>query len=160
MRSDGLPKDDTRCAAAGIVGDDRYAVRIRFAEELHAEALVKGDRARIGRCRYRLDVPAALAAGELDEVAEKVLGEMLSPRGCPDGDRMHISDRLGLRDKAEQISDDPRSVTDDERGVSKLMDQERVVQVTRIAPIPEFRQLLENLIVVLLRTDRFPSACP
>src|SRR6266511_5293236 len=134
---DGLPKDDARCAAAGIVGDDRYAVRIRLAEELHAEALMKGDRARVGRRRYRLDVPAALGAGELDEVAEKVPGETASPRGCPHRDRMHISDRLGLRDEAEQISDDPGSVTDDERRVSKLMDQERVVQVTRIAPIPD-----------------------
>jgi hypothetical protein len=116
---------------------------------------MKGDRARIGRRRYRLDVPAALAAGELDEVAEKAPGEMVSPRRCPDGERMHISDRLGLRDEAEQISDDPRSVADDERRVSKLMDQERVVQVTSIAPIPEFRQRLENLIVVLLRTDRY-----
>ena len=119
---DGLPKDDARCAGAGIIGDDRYAIRIWFAKELHAEALMKGARAQIGRCSYCLDVAAAMAAGELDEVAEKVLCEMLSPRGCSDGDRMYISNRLGLRDKAEQISDDPRSVTDDERRVSKLMD--------------------------------------
>ena len=45
---------------------------------------------------------------------------------------MHVSNWLGLRDKAEQISDDPRFVMDDERRVSKLMDQERVVQVTSI----------------------------
>ena len=119
---DGLPKDDAGCPGAGIVGDDRYAIRIRFAKELHAEALVKGNRAQIGRRRYRLDVPAAMAAGELDEVAKKVLGEMLSPRGRSDGDRMHISNRLGLRDKAEQISGDARSVTDDERRVSEFMD--------------------------------------
>ena len=92
---------------------------------------------------------------QLDEVAEKAPGEMASARRCPDGERMHISDRLGLRDEAEQISDDPRSVTDDERRVSKLMDQERVVQVTSIAPIPEFRQLFKNLIVVLQRTGRY-----
>ena len=29
------------------------------------------------------------------------------------------------------------------------------MQVTSIAPIPEFRQLLKNLIVVLLRTNRY-----
>jgi len=69
---------------------------------------------------------------QLDEVAEKAPGEMASARRCPDGERMHISDRLGLREEAEQISDDPGSVTDDERRVSKLMDQERVVQVTSI----------------------------
>jgi hypothetical protein len=105
---------------------------------------VKGDRAQIGRGRYRLDMPAALAADELDEVAEKVLCEMLSPRGCSDGDRMHISNRFGLRDKAEQISDDTRSFTNDECRVSKLTDEEGVVQVTSIAPIPEFRQALQE----------------
>ena len=83
---------------------------------------MKGDRAKIGRGSYRLDMRAAMAAGDLDEVVKKVLCEMLSPRGCSDGDRMHISNLLGLREEAEQISDDPRSVTDDERRVSKLMD--------------------------------------
>ena len=43
---------------------------------------MKGNRAQIGRCSYRLDVTTAMAAGELDEVIEKVLCEMLSPRGC------------------------------------------------------------------------------
>ena len=65
---------------------------------------------------------AAMAAGDLDEVVKKVLCEMLSPRGYSDGDRMHISNLLGLREEAEQISDDPRSVTDEERRVSKLVD--------------------------------------
>jgi hypothetical protein len=35
------------------------------------------------------------------------------------------------------------------------MNEERVVQVARIAPIPELGQVLENLIVVLRRADRY-----
>ena len=96
-----------------------------------------------------------MQSSELDEVIEKVTCEMLPARRCADGDRMHISNRLGLRDKAEQVSVNPESVTNYERRISKLMDEERVVQVTSIAPIPEFRQLIQNLIVVLLRTDRY-----
>lgn len=38
---------------------------------------------------------------------EKVLCEMLSPRGCSDGDRLDISNLLGLQEEAEQISDEP-----------------------------------------------------
>jgi hypothetical protein len=92
---------------------------------------------------------------DFDELAEKVLRETSSSRRCLDGDRVHVSNRLGLRDEAEQIGDDPGSVTDDERCVAKLVDQERMVQVTRLAPVPELRQLFENLIVVLLRTGRY-----
>ena len=57
-----------------------------FAEKLHAEAPVKGDRAKIGPGSYRLDMHAAMA-DDSDEVVKKVLCEMLSPRGCSDGDR-------------------------------------------------------------------------
>ena len=81
---DGLPKDYARCAGAGIIGDDRYAIRIWLAKELHAEALMKGDRAQIGRCSYRFYLATAMTAGELDEMAEKVLCQMLSSRGCSD----------------------------------------------------------------------------
>ena len=98
---------------------------------------------------------------DFDEVVEKLVREMSSARGCPNGHCVHVSDRLGLRDEAEQIRDDPRSVTHDERCVSELVDQKRVVQVTGIAPIPEFRQVRENLIVVLLGAGSiFPVACP
>jgi hypothetical protein len=86
---------------------------------------------------------------DFDEVAEKEVRKMPPARGCPNGHRVHVSDRLGLRDEAEQIRDDPRSGTHDERCVSELVDQKRVVQVTGIAAIPEFRQVGENLIVVL-----------
>ena len=43
----------------------------------------------------------------------------------------------------------------DERRISKFMDQERVVELTHVAPIPEFGQLLENLHVILRRTGRY-----
>jgi hypothetical protein len=92
-----------------------------LAEELHAEAPVKGDRDRIGRRRYRLDMGAAMLAGELDELIEQVPCKTSSPRGCPDGNCVHIPDRLGLRDEAEQVGDDPRLIADDERRVAKLI---------------------------------------
>jgi hypothetical protein len=62
---------------------------------------MKGYRAEIGRRCDRLDVVAALLPGELDEVAEKVLRKMLPPRGRSHGDRVHISNWLGLRDKTK-----------------------------------------------------------
>jgi hypothetical protein len=136
---DALPKDYARGAAPCIVADDRYAIRIRFAEELHAEAFMKGDRAQIGGRGYRLDMPAAMPLGELDEVTEKVLCKMLPPSGSSDGDHMHISNWLDLRDKAKQISNDVDPVVNYERRVSKLMDEEWVVQVKSLAAVPEFR---------------------
>src|SRR5262249_51219245 len=89
-----------------------------------------------------------------DDAVGKDARKTPSARGGPNGHRVHVSDRLGLRDKAEQVRSDPRSVTRDERRVSELVDQKRVVEVTGIAPIPEFRQVFENLIVVLLGADR------
>src|SRR5262249_16486554 len=92
--------------------------------------------------------------GELDEVAEKHLREA-SPAGRrTDGERMHVSDRLGLREKAKQIRDDLLSVANDERRVSKLMNEEWMVQVAGIPRTPKFMQLIENLGVVLLGTNR------
>jgi hypothetical protein len=35
------------------------------------------------------------------------------------------------------------------------VDQERVVQVTSIAALPKFRQLLKDLIVILLSAERY-----
>jgi hypothetical protein len=99
-------------------------------------------------------VLATVPPGELDEVAEKRLREA-SPAGRrTDGDRMHVSDRLGLREKAKQIRDDLPSVANDERRVSKLVNEEWMVQVASIPRTPEFMQLIENLGVVLLGTDR------
>ena len=49
---------------------------------------------------------------ELHEVLEKLTREALPTGGRPHSDRVHISDRFGLREKAKQISDDlvnPRS---------------------------------------------------
>jgi hypothetical protein len=58
---------------------------------------------------------------ELHEVAEKLVREVLPTGGSPDGDGMHISNRLGLRDKAKQVGDYLGSPTNDERRVSKLV---------------------------------------
>jgi hypothetical protein len=100
-------------------------------------------------------MPAPLPLGELDEVAEQLLPEMSSSCRGADRDRMHISNRLGLRDKAEQISNDLRSIANYEGRAPKLMDQKRVVQVTSIAVLPKFRQLLKDLIVILLGAERY-----
>src|SRR5262245_17446632 len=67
---------------------------------------------------------------------------------------MHISDRLGLREKAKQIRNDLPSIANDERRVSKLVNEERMVQVAGIPRTPEFMQLIENLVVVLMGTNR------
>jgi hypothetical protein len=67
---------------------------------------------------------------------------------------MHVSNRLGLREKAKQIRDDLPSVANDERRVSKLVNEEWMVQVVGIPRTPEFMQLIENLGVVLVGTDR------
>src|SRR5262249_62338637 len=86
---------------------------------------------------------------ELNEVAEKLLREALPAGGRTHGDRMHISDRLGLREKAKQIRDDLPSVANDERRVSKLANEERMVQGAGIPRTPEFMQRIEDLVVVL-----------
>jgi len=91
---------------------------------------------------------------ELGEVAEKLLREALPTGGRADGDRMHISDRLGLREKAKQIRNDLPSVANDESRVSKLVNEERMVQVAGIPRTPEFTQVIENLVVVLAGTNR------
>jgi hypothetical protein len=52
-------------------------------------------------------MPATMSSSELDEVTEKVMCETLPTRRSADGNRMHISNRLGLRDKAEQVSGNP-----------------------------------------------------
>src|SRR5262245_34954262 len=80
----------------------------------------------------------------------------MSPsRGGSDGDRMHIPYRLGLRDKTKQIGSHLGPVANHEGRVSEFTDQERMVQVTGIAPVPEFEQLVENLDVVLLGAGRY-----
>jgi hypothetical protein len=66
---------------------------------------------------------------ELHEVAEKLTREALPAGGRSHSDRMHVSDRLGLREKAKQIRDDLDSVPNDERRVSKLVNEEWMVQV-------------------------------
>src|SRR5262249_2623366 len=91
---------------------------------------------------------------ERNEVAEKRLREA-SPAGRrTDGERMHVSDRFGLREKTKQIRDDLGSVANDERRVSKLVNEEWMVQVAGIPRTPEFMELVENLGVVLVGTDR------
>src|SRR5215813_1983458 len=91
---------------------------------------------------------------KLNEVAEKLLRQASPAGGHADGDRMHISNRFGLREKAKQIRDDLPSVANDERRVSKLVNEEWMMQVAGIPRTPEFMQLIENLGVVLLGTDR------
>src|SRR5215470_16698436 len=91
---------------------------------------------------------------ERNEVAEKRLREA-SPAGRrTDGERMHVSDRLGLREKAKQIREDLGSVANDERRVSKLVNEEWMVQVAGVPRTPEFMQLIENLVVVLVGAQR------
>ena len=80
-----------------------------FAEELHAETFVKRDGPQICRRGCRLDVPATMPPSELHEVAEKLTREALPAGGRSHSDRMHVSDRLGLREKAKQIRDELRS---------------------------------------------------
>ena len=108
-----------------------------FAEELHAEAVVKCDGPQIRRRGDRLDVPAAVPASELHEVAEKLTRETLPTGGRPHSDRMHISDRFGLREKAKQIREDLSPVANDERRVSKLVNEEWMVQVTGVPRAPQ-----------------------
>src|SRR6516162_1267198 len=81
---------------------------------------------------------------KLNEVAEKLLREASPAGGHADGDRMHISNRLALREKAKQIRNDLPSVANDER----------MVQVAGISRTPEFMQLIENLVVVLVGANR------
>jgi hypothetical protein len=66
-------------------------------------------------------MPATMPPCELHEVSDELVCEVLPTGGCPDGDRMHISNRLGLREKAKQVSDYLGSSTNDERRVSKLV---------------------------------------
>src|SRR5499433_2013518 len=91
---------------------------------------------------------------KLNEVAEKLLRQASPAGGHADGDRMHISNRFGLREKAKQIREDLPSVANDERRVSKLVNEEWMVQVTGIPRAPEFMQLIENLVVVLVGAQR------
>ena len=83
---------------------------------------MKCDGIEICRRGDRFDVPAAMRARKLREVSEKLVCEVLPTGRSPYGDSMYISDRLGLLDKAEQVSDDLTICTNDERRVSELMD--------------------------------------
>jgi hypothetical protein len=96
---------------------------------------------------------ATILPSELHEVTEKLLCEVLPAGERPYGDHMHIPNRLSLRDKAKQVSDDLGSPMNEEGRVSKLMNQEWMVKVAGISIVPEFMQLIENLIVVLLGTS-------
>src|ERR1700719_1427028 len=91
---------------------------------------------------------------ERHEVTEKLAREALPASGRPHSDRMHISDRFGLREKAKQISDDLGSVANDECRISKLVNEERMVQGAGVTRGPEFLQLIENLVVVLVGAHR------
>jgi hypothetical protein len=91
---------------------------------------------------------------ELHEVLEKLTREALPTGGGPHSNRMHVSNRLGLREKAKQIGEDLGSVANDERRVSKLVNKEWMVQVAGIPRTPEFMQLIENLVVVVVGTNR------
>src|SRR5258708_20517401 len=99
-------------------------------------------------------MPATMPPSERHEVAEKLAREALPTGGRPHSDRMHISDRFGLREKAKQISDDLDSVANDECRVSKLVNEEWMMQVAGVPRAPEFLQLIENLVVVLLGAHR------
>ena len=73
---------------------------------------------------------------EFLEVAEKLARETLPTGGRPHGDRMHVADRFGLREKAKQICDHLSPVANDERRVSKLVNEEWMVQVMGV-PRPQ-----------------------
>src|SRR5262249_30365231 len=109
---------------------------------------------RRGQSGDRFDVLATVPPSERHEVAEKLLREALPAGGRAHGDRMHISDRLGLREKAKQIRNDLPSIADDERRVSKLVNEGRMVEVAGIPRTPEFMQRIENLVVVVAGTNR------
>jgi len=98
---------------------------------------VKCDGPQISRRGYRLDVPATMPPSELHEVVEKLACEALPTGGRPHSDRMHISDRFGLREKAKQIREDLSPVANDERRVSKLVNEEWMVQVTGVPRAPQ-----------------------
>ena len=83
-------------------------------------------------------MPATVLLSKLHEVVEKPVRQVLPPGGHPDGNRMHISNWLGLRDKSKQVSHDLGSVSNHERRVSKLVNQARVVQVAGVPRSPEF----------------------
>jgi len=89
-----------------------------------------------------------MTPGELDEMVEKPLRELLPARGCAYRNCVHVSNRLGLRDESEQISHDLWSAANDERRVSELVNEKRVMQMTGIAAVPEFIQFIQNLVVV------------
>src|SRR6516164_11573421 len=91
---------------------------------------------------------------ELREVLEKLTREALPTGGGPHTDHVHISDRLGLREKAKQICDHLSPTANDERRVSKLVNEEWMVQVAGVPRTPEFMQLIENLVVVLVGAQR------
>src|SRR5260221_12608971 len=80
--------------------------------------------------------------------------EALPTGGRPHSDRMHISDRFGLREKAKQISDDLDSVANDECRVSKLVNEEWMMQRAGVPRAPEFLQLIANLVEDLLGPHR------
>src|SRR5262249_45295980 len=115
---------------------------------------MKRNRVGIGRSGDGLGVAAAVAAGKFDEMLEELLAEALSAGGCADGDQMHVAYRLGLRPKAEKKGEHDGTVADDKGGVAKLPDQHRVVQVMRVPAVPELRQVIENLMVILRRAGR------
>jgi len=96
------------------------------------------NRVQIFRRGYRLDMPATALLSKLHEVVEKPVRQALPARGHSDGNRMHVSHRLGLRNETKQVRDDLGFPANHERRVSKLVNQERVVQVTDIPRTPEF----------------------
>jgi hypothetical protein len=114
---------------------------------------VERDGLRVRRDGYRLDVPAAALAGELHEMSEQPLRVPLPAGRRPHRDRMHVAHRLGLREKAEQVGGDLPSPADDEGRISELVDEERVVELAGVAPVPEFMQLVEDAVVVLPGAD-------
>ena len=62
---------------------------------------------------------------------------------------MHVADRLNLRDEAKQIGNHLGTNTGYESRVAEFIDKHRVMKRTGVPAIPEFLQVLENLLVVL-----------
>ena len=101
----------------------------REASEFHRYELRRGAACR-GFCemRWTPDLTAWLSPSRAcSHAAERTprSGRKAHPRGLPTGghshsDRMHVSDRFGLREKAKQIREDLSPVANDERRVSKL----------------------------------------
>src|SRR5271166_2160791 len=152
--SNCLPKNYAWFIETRIILDCRDSCVIRFAQKLHSNAIVKSNRAQIGRSCNSFDVPATMLSSEFHEMPKKLFSKALPSSRCSDSDEVHITNRFDLRDKAEQVSNHFGANTNYKGRVAKLIDKHRMVKRTSVPTIPKILQLLENLVVILLRARR------